>query len=237
MAILTKFVPMGLVYLRELDQDTRFAIWRIEESAEELIARLQLDEREQAILESLNQGKRRLHWLATRVLLRYMLNTPDFIECQADANGKPYLVNLPQQISLTHSFDYAAVMLGEQKAVGIDLELVSPKIFNIARKFMHESELDFIEVVEDSERRKLTLYACWCAKEAVYKLQGDKGVSFRENMRIAPFHFQEQGMMQVVLSVGDETEALNVYYERFQDYMLAYVRRPLGHGKQKEVRV
>src|SRR5690606_15856263 len=135
---------MALVYLRELDNNVRFAIWRIEESAEDLISRLQLDERESELLSRLNKGKRTLHWLATRVLLRRMLDTSDFIDCPSDENGKPYLANFPQRISLTHSFDYAAVMMSDFGEVGIDLELIKPKNLRIADKFMKTAELDAI---------------------------------------------------------------------------------------------
>ncbi|WP_262246786.1 4'-phosphopantetheinyl transferase family protein [Parapedobacter soli] len=209
---------MALVYLRELDHNARFAIWRIEESAEELISRLQLDSREKAILSRLNKGKRTLHWLATRVLLRTMLNTPGYIDCPSDENGKPYLANFPQRISLTHSFDYAAVMLSDNGEVGIDLELVKPKIVRIAEKFMKAGELaaigrDHIE----------KLYACWCAKEAVYKLQGNKGVSFKDNMTIQPFDFQDQGVLFLELEAPHRKERFKVYYEKFQTYMLGYV--------------
>jgi len=209
---------MSLVYLRELDHNARFAIWRIEESAEELISRLQLDSREKAILSRLNKGKRTLHWLATRVLLRTMLNTPGYIDCPSDENGKPYLANFPQRISLTHSFDYAAVMLSDNVEVGIDLELVKPKIVRIAEKFMKAGELaaigrDHIE----------KLYACWCAKEAVYKLQGNKGVSFKDNMTIQPFDFQDQGVLFLELEAPHRKERFKVYYEKFQTYMLGYV--------------
>ena len=33
---------MGLVYLRELDSKAKFALWKIEESAEELLQKLKL---------------------------------------------------------------------------------------------------------------------------------------------------------------------------------------------------
>src|SRR5690606_2102270 len=152
-------------YLRELDNNVRFAIWRIEESAEDLISRIQLDDRERAILSRLNKGKRTLHWLATRVLLRTMLDTSGFIYCPSDENGKPYLVNFPQRSSLPHSFDYAAVMMSEHGEVGIGLELVKSKIVRIADKFMKTDELAAI-----GRDHVGKLYACWCAKEAVYKL-------------------------------------------------------------------
>lgn len=209
---------MALVYLREFDNNVRFAIWRIEESAEALIGRLQLDDREKAILNRLNKGKRTLHWLATRVLLRNMLDTPGYINCPSDENGKPYLANFPQRISLTHSFDYAAVMMSDQGEVGIDLELVKPKIVRIADKFMKPHELEAIGKDDIGK-----LYACWCAKEAVYKLQGNKGVSFKDNMTIQPFDFQDQGVLFLELDAPNRKELFKVYYEKFQEYMLGYV--------------
>lgn len=210
---------MALVYLRELENNARFAIWRIEESAEELIASLHLDEREKTILQRLNKGKRTLHWLATRMLLRKMLNTSGHIECPSDENGKPYLANFPQRISLTHSFDYAAAMLSDNGEVGIDLELVKPKILRIADKFMKPDELNSIGTDNTVEK----LYACWCAKEAVYKLQGNKGVSFKDDMTVLPFEYQDQGILHLQLDATHRHELFKVYYEKFMDYMLGYV--------------
>jgi 4'-phosphopantetheinyl transferase len=222
---------MALVYLRELDPQVRFAIWRVEEEAEDLVGRLQLDEREKTVLAGLNKGKRTLHWLTTRVLLRYMLDTPGFIDCPSDENGKPYLANFPHKISLTHSFDYVAVMLSENGEVGIDLELVGSKILKIAHKFMKTEELVGIEEL-DVETRINYLYACWCAKEAVYKLQGNKGVSFRENMNISPFEYLEQGVLTLELQTTSIHKTFKVHYERFLDYMLGYVVDSLYHAEQ-----
>ena len=213
------FDIMALAYLRELDGQVRFAIWRIEETADDLIARLQLDEQEQAILNRLNKGKRTLHWLATRVLLREMLDTPGYINCPSDENGKPYLANFPQRISLTHSFDYAGVMMSDHGEVGIDLELVKTKIVRIADKFMKPEELSGLT----DQHRIEQLYACWCAKEAVYKLQGNKGVSFKDNMTIRPFEFQDQGVLSLHLHAPGRDELFKVYYEKFGEYMLGYV--------------
>jgi 4'-phosphopantetheinyl transferase len=190
---------MALVYLRNLDEQTRFAIWKVEETAEDLTLRLQ--------------------WLATRVLLRTMLDTTGYIDCPSDANGKPYLANFPDRISLTHSYEYAAVMLSKKGEVGIDLELVKPKITRIANKFLQDEELAFIGGPDPVRQ----LYACWCAKEAVYKLQGNKGVSFREHMRVLPFEYQDQGTLWLELNGPERQETFKVYYEQFQDYMLGYV--------------
>lgn len=208
-----------MVYLRELDNKTRFAIWRIEESASELLEKVQLNGRERAYVEGLNKGKRTLHWLATRVLLRRMLDTTEYIDCPSDANGKPYLANFPQRISLTHSYDYAAVMMSDDREVGIDLEIVKPKITRIADKFMKPEEL--VSIPEEAKIEHL--YACWCAKEAVYKLQGNKGISFKDNMTVQPFDYRDQGTLLLDLDAPERKETFKVFYERFNEYMLGYV--------------
>lgn len=209
---------MALVYLRELNNQTKFAIWKIEETAEELVSKLQLDDAEQDKLRHLSKGKRTLHWLATRVLLRYLLQTNEYIHCPSDSNGKPYLPDYPYKISLTHSFEYAGVMLSTQGDCGMDLELVMDKVIRIKEKFLKPEELAFI----NPENEILQLYACWCAKEAVYKLQGNKGVSFLDDMTIKPFNYKPQGVMLLDLTKDNQTVTYEVYYEQFQNYMLGY---------------
>ena len=210
---------MALTYLRQLDHDTRFAIWKIEETADELLGKLQLDEEEKKRLEQMSKGKRSLHWLATRVLLRYLLQTDQYIHCPSDANGKPYLPDYPYEISLTHSFDFAGVMLSTKGVCGMDLELIKSKVVRIKEKFLKAEELQFIR----PENEIVQLYACWCAKEAVYKLQGNRGVSFLHDMTIHPFNYSPQGVMTVDLFKAQRKLTFQVYYEKFQDYMLGYV--------------
>lgn len=210
---------MGLVYLKQLNQQTRFAIWKIEETADELLTNLQLNPSEKAFLQRINKGKRTLNWLGTRVLLRKMLDTPGYIDCPSDQNGKPYLVNFAHKISLSHSFDYAAVMISDRE-VGIDMELVKPKIIRIEKKFMKDAELDHLDEPYKVEK----LYACWCAKEALYKLQGDKGVSFKDHITIEPFEYnQKKGSLYAYLESPTYRRRFEVCYERFGEYMLGYV--------------
>ncbi len=209
---------MALVYHKELDQFTSFAIWKIEESAEELLAQLQLKHHEISYLDTLINGKRNLHWLSTRVLLRRMMNTDDYIDCQVDSSGKPYLTNFPHHISLSHSFNYAAVMISENKAVGIDIELMKDKIERIAHKFMSKDELSFI-----SSDRIEHLYACWCAKEAIYKLHGKKNISFLDHIRIKPFNYPGSGSFEASLDTGSRIADYTVHYDEFEGYMIGYV--------------
>ena len=210
---------MALAYHREIDHYTSFAIWKIEETAEDLLKQLQLKDHERAYLETLSNGKRNMHWLSTRVLLRRMMDTDEYIDCRVDSNGKPFLSNFPHFISLSHSYDYAAVMVSKNKAVGIDIELLKDKIERIASKFMSREELDFIGDINRIEH----LYSCWCAKEAIYKLHGKKNVSFLENIKLMPFSYEGSGVFDGVLDLGTRRREFRIHYEKFDGYMIGYV--------------
>jgi 4'-phosphopantetheinyl transferase len=211
---------MAIAYRQRIDEDTEFALWRIEEQAEDLYNQLQLNAEEKAFVENISNGKRHLHWLGTRVLLRKMLRTDEYIDCQVDEHGKPYLVSLPYHISLSHSFDYAAVMISRKNPVGIDIEQVKQKVERIATRFLSPGELSFI----DPQHKIPQLYACWCAKEAVYKCYGQKEVSFMDDILVKPFTFAPQGQVNAILTKGDVKNDYTVGYLQYEDYMIGYVK-------------
>ena len=212
---------MAVVYRHRVDDDTEFALWKIEEKAADLYKQLQLDEHEKAYFDKISTSKRHLHWLGTRVLLRTMLRTEEYIDCKVDVHGKPYLVNLPYHISMSHSFDYAAVMISKKGAVGIDIELIKEKVERIAEKFMRPQEMDFI----DTDRNRIAqLYVCWCAKEAVYKCYGQKEVSFADNILLEPFSFEGHGVVDAHLHKGTVKNDYQVEYLQYLDYMIGYVK-------------
>jgi 4'-phosphopantetheinyl transferase len=211
---------MAIAYRKQVDNDTEFAIWKIEEQADELYNQLQLKDDEKAYYEKLRASKRNLHWLGARVLLRKMLRTDEYIDCKVDEHGKPYLVNLPYNISLSHSFDYAAVMISKKHPVGIDIEQVNEKVERIARKFMRNEELAFI----DNAHRVPQLYVCWCAKEAIYKCYGQKEVSFVNHILLDEFRFQDYGVVNAHLIKDAINLRYKVGYLQYEDYMVGYVK-------------
>ena len=211
---------MAIAFRKQVDDDTEFALWKIEEEAAQLYNQLQLDADEKAYAESLNKGKRYLHWLGVRVLLRMMLHTDEFIDCKVDEHGKPYLVNLPYHISFSHSFDYAAVMISKTRPVGIDIEQVKEKVERIAGKFMRGDEMAFINPKQKIQQ----LYVCWCVKEAVYKCYGQREVSFAENISIEPFTLAKMGKIPVTLNKGAANITYLTDYMQYEDYMIGYVK-------------
>jgi len=211
---------MAIAFRQRVDDDTEFALWRIEEQAEDLYNQLQLNDEEKAFVQNIGNGKRNLHWLSTRVLLRTMLDTSEYIDCKVDEHGKPYLVSLPYHISFSHSFDYAAVMISHKSPVGIDVEQVKEKVERIAARFLSPQELEFI----DPQQKIDHLYACWCAKEAVYKCHGQKEVSFMDDIALKPFSFTGEGQLNAILTKGNTKIDYTVGYLQYEDYMIGYVK-------------
>lgn len=210
---------MPLALVREIDRDTRLGLWHITEPADELRGRVSLDDRQRAALARMRHGRRR-HWLAGRVLLRELLGGGAAPRCTADADGRPRLAGSATRVSIAHSFDYAAAMIGG-RGVGVDLELIRPEVLGIAELFMTADEL---APVRDPHRIE-KLCACWCAKEAVFKLRGEPDLS-PKRMTVRPFAYARRGTLTVDLRGPHGQEPLRVRYERFRGYMLACVTAP-----------
>ena len=211
---------MPVVFNKNIDENTILAVWKIEETEEQLLSGLQLKQHELDFISSLNNGKRLLHWLSTRVLLRTMLNTSEYIDCQMDEHGKPFLPNLDYHISLSHSYDYAAVIIGKNRKVGVDIELIKHKIKSIRHKFLSDIELAQKQIGDNING----LYVCWCAKEAIYKWNGRKGLEFKQDMHIKPFKLKAEGSLSALVDLPEGTRELSVNYFKTSDgYMLGYV--------------
>ena len=210
---------MPISFYEDINPDTSIALWKITESAADLEGQLQLKEHELKILKSLGKEKRNLHWLATRVLLRKLIKTNEYIDFRVDENGKPFLANHPHHISLSHSNGYAAVMVSKTRKVGIDIEVIKTKIERVQSKFLSNDELRFI----DEKNRINKLYVCWCAKEALYKLNGKRETSFKDHIHLSNFEFKEEGMLEARIEKDNRLKKYTVNFKKFEDYMLGYV--------------
>lgn len=210
---------MALIYHKQLPAESYLGVWRVEESIEALTEKLILDEEEWAFFKSLNKGKRNLHWLGGRVLIRQLLNTDHFIEVRSDEYGKPHLVNLPYELSISHSEDYAAVIIGKNR-VGIDIEQIQRKIRRIAHKFMRDEELEQMTEAEDVSA---PMYVYWGVKECLYKLYGKRQLNFRNHMQLDPFEYRPPGTVIARIMKDDWEASFKAHYELINGYMLTYV--------------
>lgn len=211
---------MPIVLNKQIDSDTILGVWKIEETAEQFISGLQLKEHELELINSFGNGKRAIHWLSTRLLLRVLLQTDEYIDCKIDEHGKPYLANMDAHISISHSYDYAAVMVSKTKKVGVDIELIKHRIKSIKHKFLSDLELAQKQIGDNTDG----LYVAWCTKEAIYKWNGTKGLEFKKHIHIKTFKLKEEGCLQALVETSDGTKELTVNYFKTGDgYMLGYV--------------
>ena len=142
--------------------DAVLGVWSMLETAEQLLPMIDLCDADKAVYEKFGNEKRRTEWLTTRVLLRELLNTGATIG--HDADGKPYLIDSDDFISISHSKNMVAVMVAKQN-LGIDIEQITPRTTKVRHKFLTGNELDWCKT--DIEHTLV-----WTVKEAAYKLIG-----------------------------------------------------------------
>src|SRR5690606_4570402 len=141
----------------------------------------------------------RLRWLASRLALRNLFDNAQIVDVKKDRYGKPHLSVFSGHISISHSGNMAAAVFHPERSAGIDIELIRPKIFNIATKFLTSKELQSI----DKKNELKALFACWCVKEAVYKWHGRKGLSLKDGIEIQPFVYDEMGVFEVIVNTSE----------------------------------
>ena len=115
-------------------------------------------------------------FLAIRKILA--LENSDYI-ITYDLDGKPIL-NSEFNISISHSYEIAALVISNNLKFGMDVQFKESKILNIQNKFLNEFEK--INIGHDPSIDILTMI--WTSKESIYKAIGLKGISFSENIKI-----------------------------------------------------
>ena len=164
---------------RNLDNQSMLGIWQITETVEEMIRALGLSGEEDLTVSAFATELRKKQWLAYRLLIKTMLPDVSF-SILYDEHGKPHLMGADYHMSVTHTGDYAAVILSQEGKTGIDLERIHSRIEKVSSRFLSTAELSAIE--EGRRLEQLTVY--WGAKEALYKMYGRKRLDFSKHIRI-----------------------------------------------------
>jgi len=206
-------------FFREIipDSGIRTGIWRITETAEELLAMVHLNDQELNILGKFSHEMRKKQWLACRALLKHLLDPLD-TNLTYDLNGKPHLNTGSHQVSISHAGEFAAVVCSENRAVGVDIEKIKDRIERVKDRFLQEKELKSVAV----ENRIEQLYIFWGGKEALYKLHGKPDVDFRTDIYIHPFDYlcntNQYGSASITLN--DTRQDYTLFYKKIEDYMM-----------------
>ncbi|MBC6492409.1 4'-phosphopantetheinyl transferase family protein [Flavihumibacter stibioxidans] len=210
---------MALFYQHNINQSTRLAIWRIEEPESFFLKKVPLHQQ-------VTHPYKRLQHLAGRYLLPLLFDDFPLEEILVADTRKPFLPGEKYHFSISHSGYYAAAIASSQNRVGIDIEMVSPRIERISHKFLSPEEKAFLQEWELFDQLQLELTTVlWSAKEAIFKWHGEGQVDFRQHMRMkGPLNYSVSEWMQLPFRFEKGISMpLDLHARIFDQLVLAYV--------------
>ena len=206
---------MPLFYQHNINDFTKLAVWHIKEPEEFFLEKVSWQN-------NIGHPHKRLQHLAGRYLLQLL--HPDFplhLISISDSK-KPLLSNHEFHFSISHCGDYAAAIVSENKTVGIDVELVTPKIELIKNKFLSAGELSLLPGIKAGNNFQiLTLF--WSTKEAIYKWYGKGSISFKKNIVIGELSFENDHGIIGAHFIKDDIVDLKIKFRFFGELCLAWV--------------
>lgn len=206
---------MPLLKIHSLGNQQAWGLWHISESEAELSFAAQ-----ETCPDELVSNSKRLEWLAGRALIKLLSEYCGlaYEGLRKDEFGKPFLKVHPHFISLSHSHPYVAAQIDVTGAVGIDLEQPKAKLLKIAPRVLSPSE----QANAADNITKHCVY--WCAKEALYKIDGERGLHFSTQLNLAPFELQASGELKGTIDTKKLKQVVDLIYIVQPDFVLVYTK-------------
>lgn len=204
---------MPLFYQHNINETSKLAVWHITEDENFFLAKVHLKK-------IINHPHKRLQHLAGRYLLRLLEPSFPLHLIEIAHSNKPLLSNESFHFSISHCRDFAAAIVSENELVGIDVELVQPKIEFIKHKFLSGREQKLLPALTP---QMLTLL--WSCKEAVYKWYGRGELDFKKHMIIQKISINNNSEGKIELRfMKEEEKDLCIQFHLFHDLCLAWVK-------------
>lgn len=198
-------IPRGLI-----------GLWKFTETTADLLPDFSREELTDPTFLKYTHEKRKIEWLAIRALIRQLIGSDFTISYLG--SGKPILKHDQfKHISISHSRDFAAVILHEHLNVGIDIEETTRDFNRIEKRYLSEDEL----IRTNKNPQLQCLY--WCAKEAIFKLVPEEGVEFKNQIHISPFNPELQDHFSVRFTSGDREAVYQLHYQFFFEHCLVWI--------------
>lgn len=202
------------VISRSPDSTAQILVWNVTETYADLLEQVVLNDSNRIRLAGMKSEMHQRAFLSVRMLLQKAGFTD--MDLYYDEYGKPHL-NGEKHISITHSHNFSAIIISDE-IVGIDIEMQRDKIIRIADKFC-DSEFQFLEPEHLDYIRKLTVI--WGAKEAIFKIRNEKGISFKDHIKIQSFEM-ENDQVTSELHFDNWVKDFNIHFEEIEDFTLVY---------------
>ena len=209
---------MALYLKKTLENEAEIAVWKIEETEEELKALCSVPNDEMEEISWIKSESMRKQRLAVRALLDEMFYEKVYLSHHD--NGKPFLENMVTNISITHTDKYVAIILHDYEDVGIDIESLDRDFSAVELKALSEEEIEDLD--DDKRNEQLAIY--WCAKEAVFKRVSLYNVDFAEQIEVERFHPRGEGELEATfVSKDGYEEEFDLEYITFDRHVLVWV--------------
>jgi phosphopantetheine--protein transferase-like protein len=208
---------MPLFYQHNINEATKLGVWKIDEPESFFLEKVPLRN-------NVSNPYKRLQHLAGRYLLPELFNDFPLEEIAIADTRKPFLENEQYHFSISHCGNYAAAIVSSINRVGVDIELVTPRIKNIAAKFLNDDERKYLNNFEETSKVYLELITvCWSTKEAIFKWYGKGGLDFKENIKI--ISITNNGYTGHLSCVFEKEEIipLQVHYHISNGFVVAWV--------------
>ncbi|RDI57081.1 4'-phosphopantetheinyl transferase family protein [Flavobacterium glaciei] len=193
---------------------TQILVWKVTESYAELFEQVILNENNRIRLNGMRSEIHQRAFLSVRKLLQEAGYTD--LDLYYDEFGKPHLQG-KKHISITHSHNFSAIIISDE-IVGIDIEMQREKITRIADKFC-DSEFQFLDISCEDYIRKLTVI--WGAKEAIFKIRNEKGISFKDHISVDNFRISAKQTIATLHS-DNLVKDFKIHFEEIEDFTLVY---------------
>jgi 4'-phosphopantetheinyl transferase len=198
-----------------LSPNTKLYLWKITEDTGTLFNSVRLKESSLKRLEGMKSESHQKGFLAVRMLLQHNDYT-DF-DLYYDEFGKPHIKPgcsvKDVEISISHSHDFSALVISEQK-IGIDLEILKDKTLILAPRFMDVSHLKNLS--REDELIKATVV--WGIKESVFKIKNEIGISFKDHIFEDDFSLSDK-KCGVELRFNNKVERFDIAFDFIENYV------------------
>jgi len=200
---------------------TKVYIWKVTEPEAELSKDVELTEHCQKRMDGMKSEAHRRAFLS----IRHLMAEAGYVDHDLyyDDFGKPHLKD-GNYISITHSHNFTGIIISESDEVGIDIEKQRDKILKIAHKFTPIQEY---KTLANSEAlmRKLTIV--WGAKESLYKICAQQGLSFLRHINVMDFTFEDTRTVAEIMYKGKKSH-YEVEFLEFEGFTCVYALKMMG---------
>ncbi|MFZ9220285.1 MAG: 4'-phosphopantetheinyl transferase family protein [Sediminibacterium sp.] len=202
---------MPFFYQQNINESEHLAIWSITEP-------LSFFEEGMTVDVNIQNEERKIQHLAVRLLFSLMMPEANMKDLVMADNGKPYLKGVPFHFSFSHCKGYAACAVSDHFPIGIDIEIIHPRIAKVAHKFLNDAEKAMLANLNEEDALKQLAFF-WAAKEAMYKKHEQLGIDFSRDFNILGLTNLDRGLVSAEITHKGIISSVQLDYHFGQDYI------------------